>query len=57
MFNVQCSMFNEKIVTLRPNMSTFKELGLCAELLHAIEEQGYEHPMPEIGRASCRERV
>ena len=46
MFNVQCSMFNEKIVTLRPNMSTFKELGLCAELLHAIEEQGYEHPMP-----------
>ncbi|MCR5535145.1 MAG: DEAD/DEAH box helicase [Bacteroidaceae bacterium] len=27
-------------------MSTFKELGLCAELLKAIEEQGYEHPMP-----------
>ena len=27
-------------------MSTFKELGLCAELLPAIEEQGYEHPMP-----------
>ena len=27
-------------------MSTFKELGLCAELLQAIEEQGYEHPMP-----------
>ena len=33
-------------VTLRPNMSTFNELGLCAELLQAIEEQGYEHPMP-----------
>ena len=46
MFNVQCSMFDEKIVTLSPNMSTFKELGLCAELLQAIEEQGYEHPMP-----------
>ena len=29
-----------------PNMSTFKELGLCTELLKAIEEQGYEHPMP-----------
>ena len=27
-------------------MSTFKELGLCTELLKAIEEQGYEHPMP-----------
>ncbi|MBO6124281.1 MAG: DEAD/DEAH box helicase [Bacteroidaceae bacterium] len=27
-------------------MSTFKELGLCSELLQAIEEQGYEHPMP-----------
>ena len=27
-------------------MSTFKELGLCKELLQAIEEQGYEHPMP-----------
>ena len=27
-------------------MSTFNELGLCAELLQAIEEQGYEHPMP-----------
>ena len=27
-------------------MSTFKELGLCTELLQAIEEQGYEHPMP-----------
>ncbi len=29
-----------------PNMSTFKELGLSTELLKAIEEQGYEHPMP-----------
>ncbi len=27
-------------------MTTFSELGLCDELLHAIEEQGYEHPMP-----------
>ena len=27
-------------------MSTFKDLGLCTELLQAIEEQGYEHPMP-----------
>ena len=27
-------------------MSTFKELGLSTELLKAIEEQGYEHPMP-----------
>ena len=27
-------------------MSTFNELGLCTELLQAIEEQGYEHPMP-----------
>ena len=33
-------------VTLRPNMSTFNELGLRTELLQAIEEQGYEHPMP-----------
>lgn len=27
-------------------MKDFAELGLCEELLHAIEEQGYEHPMP-----------
>lgn len=27
-------------------MKTFQELGLCTELLQAIEEQGYEHPMP-----------
>ena len=27
-------------------MKDFKELGLCSELLQAIEEQGYEHPMP-----------
>ena len=27
-------------------MNTFQELGLQEELLHAIEEQGYEHPMP-----------
>ncbi|MBR4644206.1 MAG: DEAD/DEAH box helicase [Bacteroidaceae bacterium] len=27
-------------------MRTFNELGLCTELLQAIEEQGYEHPMP-----------
>lgn len=27
-------------------MKDFKELGLCDELLQAIEEQGYEHPMP-----------
>ena len=27
-------------------MKTFTELGLCNELLQAIEEQGYEHPMP-----------
>ncbi len=27
-------------------MTTFKELGLCDELLQAVEEQGYEHPMP-----------
>ena len=45
MFNVQCSMFNF-FVPLSPIMSTFNELGLCTELLQAIEEQGYEHPMP-----------
>ncbi len=27
-------------------MKTFKELELCSQLLQAIEEQGYEHPMP-----------
>lgn len=27
-------------------MTTFSELGLCDELLQAVEEQGYEHPMP-----------
>jgi len=27
-------------------MKTFQELGLRQELLQAIEEQGYEHPMP-----------
>lgn len=27
-------------------MKSFKELGLCNELLQAVEEQGYEHPMP-----------
>lgn len=27
-------------------MTDFKELGLSNELLRAIEEQGYEHPMP-----------
>ena len=27
-------------------MKTFKDLGLCDELLQAIGEQGYEHPMP-----------
>ncbi|MCR5434763.1 MAG: DEAD/DEAH box helicase [Bacteroidaceae bacterium] len=27
-------------------MTDFKELGLRQELLRAIEEQGYEHPMP-----------
>ncbi|MEE1221997.1 MAG: DEAD/DEAH box helicase [Bacteroidaceae bacterium] len=27
-------------------MTTFNELGLCDELLQAVEEQGYEHPMP-----------
>ncbi len=27
-------------------MKSFNELGLCQELLQAIEEQGYEHPMP-----------
>ena len=27
-------------------MNTFQEMGLCEELLKAIEEQGYEHPMP-----------
>lgn len=27
-------------------MKSFVELGLCNELLQAIEEQGYEHPMP-----------
>lgn len=40
-------MFNVHFfIPLPPNMSTFKELGLCSELLQAIEEQGYEHPMP-----------
>ena len=27
-------------------MKNFEELGLCKELLQAIEEQGYENPMP-----------
>ncbi len=27
-------------------MKNFLELGLCSELLQAIGEQGYEHPMP-----------
>ena len=27
-------------------MTDFKEMGLSGELLKAIEEQGYEHPMP-----------
>ena len=27
-------------------MITFNEMGLCDELLQAITEQGYEHPMP-----------
>ena len=27
-------------------MSTFKELGVSNEILRAIEEMGYEHPMP-----------
>ena len=27
-------------------MKSFVDLGLCNELLQAIEEQGYEHPMP-----------
>lgn len=27
-------------------MKTFNELGLCQELLKAIDEQGYERPMP-----------
>lgn len=27
-------------------MTTFKDLGLCDELLQAVEEQGYESPMP-----------
>lgn len=40
-------MFNVHFfIPLPPIMSTFKELGLCTELLKAIEEQGYEHPMP-----------
>ena len=27
-------------------MKSFNEMGLCNELLQAITEQGYEHPMP-----------
>ncbi len=27
-------------------MKTFEELGVCEPILRAIEEQGYEHPMP-----------
>ena len=27
-------------------MTEFKEMGLGQELLRAIDEQGYEHPMP-----------
>ena len=27
-------------------MKTFEELGLCPEIMQAITEQGYEHPMP-----------
>ena len=40
----------ENIVPLRPKserqMTEFKEMGLGQELLRAIDEQGYEHPMP-----------
>lgn len=32
--------------TFAANMNTFNELGLREELLKAISEQGYEHPMP-----------
>ena len=28
------------------DMKTFQELGLSAELLKAIDEAGYVHPMP-----------
>ena len=27
-------------------MKTFEELGVCEEIRKAIEEQGFEHPMP-----------
>ena len=27
-------------------MKTFEELGVCPEILKAITELGYEHPMP-----------
>ena len=42
----------------------FEELGLYPQLLRAIKEMGFEEAtpiqaqaIPEIGRASCRERV
>ena len=41
--------FARLIVSLQAksdNMTDFKELGLKQELLQAIAEQGYEHPMP-----------
>ena len=34
------------IRTFAPEMKDFTELGLAAPLLQAIEELGYEHPMP-----------
>lgn len=34
------------MATFAPKMKTFSELGLNDALLRAIEEQGYEHPMP-----------
>lgn len=40
-FSTFAAEFN-KITKLK----TFKELGLCDEILKAIEEQGYEQPMP-----------
>ncbi len=36
----------QEILTFAVNMKTFKELGVCPEIRHAIEALGFEMPMP-----------
>ena len=38
--------FHEKKRTFALNMKNFEELGLAEPILKAIEELGYDHPMP-----------